>query len=108
MHLGVQFVLENVQIIGGSNGDDVLSRVPRRMEDLLGKVQAVHADVVLAALPSGGADPPRLEDGPRFAALPGRFQGHVTLGVPVEHTEEVVVSSRHDDTGGQNRDHISC
>lgn len=108
MHLGVQFVLKNVQIIGGSNGDDVLSRVPRRMEDLLGKVQAVHADVVLTALPSGGADPPRLEDSPGFAALPGRFQGHVTLGVPVEHAEEVVVSSRHDDTGGQNRDRLSC
>lgn len=103
VHLGVQFVLENVEIIGGSDGDDVLSRVPRRVEDLLGKVQAVHADVVLAALSSGGADPPRFEDGPGFAALPRRFQGHVALGVPVEHAEEIVVGSCHDDTDEQNR-----
>lgn len=108
MHLGIQFVLENVEIIGGSDGDDVLSRVPRRVEDLLGEVQAVHADVVLAALSSGGADPPRLEHGPGFAALPRRFQGHVALGVPVEHAEEVVVGSCHDDTDEQNRERISC
>lgn len=108
MHLGVQFVLENVEIIGGSDGDDVLSRVPRRVEDLLGKVQAVYADVVLATLSSGGADPPRLEDGPGFAALSRRFQGHVALGVPVEHAEEVVVGSCHDDTDEQNRERISC
>lgn len=106
VHLGVQFVLKNVEIIGGSDGDDVLSRVPCRVEDLLGKVQAVHADVVLAALSSGGADPPRLEDGPGFAALPRRFQGHVALGVPVEHAEEVVVGSCHDDAE-RNRERIS-
>lgn len=104
MHLRVQFVLENVQIVGGSDGDDVLGRVPRCVEDLLGKVQAVDADVILTALPSGGADPSGLEDSPGFAALPRCFQGHVTLGVPVEHTEEVVVGSCHDDADEQNRD----
>lgn len=104
MHLRVEFVLENVQIVGGSDGDDVLGRVPRRVEDLLGKVQAVDADVILTALPSGGADPSGLEDGPGFAALPRCFQGHVTLGVPVEHAEEVVVGSCHDDTDEQSGD----
>lgn len=70
MHLRVQFVLENVQIVGGSDGNDVLGRVPRRMEDLLGKVQAVDADVILTALHPGGTDPSGLEDSPGFAALP--------------------------------------
>lgn len=66
------------------------------MEDFLGEVQAVHADVVLPALSPGGADPPRLQHGPRFAAFPRGLQGHVALGVPVEHAEEVVVGSGHD------------
>lgn len=69
MQLRVEFVLEDVQVVGGGDGDDVLGRVPGRVEDLLGEVQAVHADVVLPALSSGGADPPRLQDGPGFAAL---------------------------------------
>lgn len=57
MHLRVEFVLEDVQVVGGSNSDDVLSRVPGRVEDLLGEIQAVHADVVLTALSSSGTDP---------------------------------------------------
>lgn len=69
MHLRVEFVLEDVQIVGGGDGDDVFSRVPGCMEDLLGEVQAVHADVVLPALSSGGTDPPRLQDSAGFAAL---------------------------------------
>lgn len=103
MHLRVEFVLEDVQIVGGGDGDDVLVWVPRRVEDLLGEVQAVHADVVLPALSTGGADPPRLQDGPRFTALSRRLQGHVALGVPVEHAEEVVVGSGHDDTDERER-----
>lgn len=96
MHLRVEFVLEDVQVVGGGDGDDVLGGVPGRVEDLLGEVQAVHADVVLAALPPGGADPPRLQDRSGFAALPRGLQGHVPLGVAVEHAEEVVVGPGHD------------
>lgn len=103
VHLGVELVLEDVEVVGGGDGDDVLRRVPGRVEDLLGEVQAVHADVVLPALPAGGAHPPWLQDGPGFAALPGRLQGHVTLGVPVEHAEEVVIGARHDHTGQGER-----
>lgn len=69
MHLRVEFVLEDVQVIGGSNGDDVLIRVPGCMEDLLGEVQAVHTDIILPALSSGGADPSRLQDSSGFAAF---------------------------------------
>lgn len=70
MHLGVEFVLEDVQVVGGGDGDDVLGGVPGGVQDLLGEVQAVHADVVLPPLPSGGADPPRLQHGSGFAAFP--------------------------------------
>lgn len=69
MHLRVEFVLEDVQVVGGGDGDDVLSRVPGRMENLLGEVQAVHADVVFPALSPSGADPSRFQDSSRFAAL---------------------------------------
>ena len=96
MHLRVEFVLEDVQVVGGCDGDDVLVWVPGRVQDLLGEVQAVHADVILPALSSGGTDPPWLQDGAGFAALSRCLQGHVALGVPVEHAEEVVVGSGHD------------
>lgn len=96
MHLGVELVLEDVQVVGGGDGDDVLVGVPRRVQDLLGEVQAVHADVVLAPLAAGGAHPARLQHGPRLAALPRRLQGDVALGVAVEHAEEVVVGAGHD------------
>lgn len=96
VHLGVELVLEDVQVVGGGDGDDVLVGVPRRVQDLLGEVQAVHADVVLAPLAARGAHPPRLQHGPRLAALPRRLQRDVALGVAVEHAEEVVVGSGHD------------
>lgn len=98
MHLLVEFVLEDVQVVGGSDGDDVLRGVPGRVQDLLGEVQAVHADVILASFPAL-ADAPRLEHGPGLTALPGRLQGHVTVGVPVKHPEEIVVGPSHDHTG---------
>lgn len=106
MHLRVELVLEDVQVVGGGDGDDVLIRVPGSVEDLLGEVQAVHADVVLSALSPSGTNPPRLQDSPGFAALPRRLQGHVAFGVPVEHAEEVVVSSGHDHTE-KRRERIS-
>jgi len=48
----VDLVLEDVEVVGGRHGDDVLVRVPRGVKDLLAEVQAVHADLVLAALPT--------------------------------------------------------
>ena len=102
MHLLVEFVLEDVQVVGGSDGDDVLRGVPGRVQDLLGEVQAVHADVILASFPAL-ADAARLEHGPGLTALPGRLQGHVAFGVPVKHPEEVVVGPSHDHTGRGGR-----
>ena len=99
----VHLVLEYVEVVGGCHGDDVLGGVPGRVQDLLGEVQAVHADVVLPPL-APGAHAARLEHGPGLAALPRRLQGHVPLGVPVEHPEEVVVGAGHDHTGERGRE----
>ena len=46
----VDFVLEDVEVVGGGHGDDVLLGVPGGVQDLLAEVQAVHADLVLATL----------------------------------------------------------
>ena len=100
VHVGVHLVLEDVQVVGGRDGDDVLGRVPGRVQDLFGEVQAVHADVVPPPL-AAHAHAPRLEHRPGLAALPRRLQGHIPLGVPVKHAEEVVVGPGHDDAGGR-------
>lgn len=71
------------------------------MEDLLVEVQAVHADLVLLPLATGGHFP-WFEGGPGFAALPGRLQCDVPPGVAVEHSEEVVVGAGHDGTDGKS------
>lgn len=91
----VDLVLKDVEVVGGGNGDDVLGRVPGGVQDLLVEVQAVHADLVLAAL-AANAHFARLENGPRLAVLARGLQRHVALGVAVEHAEEVVVRAGHD------------
>lgn len=48
-----ELVLEEEEVVGGGDGDDVLVRVPRRVEDLLVEVQAVHVDLVLLPLSAG-------------------------------------------------------
>lgn len=93
----VDFVLENVQVVGGCHCNHVIFGVPGSVEDLLIEVQAVHADLVLLPLASRG-HLAWFERGPRFAALPGRLQCDVPPGVAVKHSEEVVVGSGHDGT----------
>ena len=48
----VDFVLEDVEVVCGCYGDDVLMRVPRGVKDLLAEVKAVHADLILPTLPT--------------------------------------------------------
>lgn len=43
----LELVLENEEVVGGGHGDDALVGVPRRVQDFLVEVQAVHADLVL-------------------------------------------------------------
>ena len=51
----LKFVLQQEQVVGGCDGDDVFRRMPSRVQYLLVKVQAVDVDLVLFAL-SASAD----------------------------------------------------
>lgn len=93
----VDFVLEYVQVVGGSHGNNVVGRMPGRVQNLLIEVQTVHTDLVLLPLPSW-THSPGLQTGSRLAVLSGSFQGHVPPRVSVKHPEEVVVGPRHDRT----------
>ena len=46
-----ELVLQEEEVVGGGDGDDVLVRVPRRVQDLLVEVEAVDEDLVALALP---------------------------------------------------------
>lgn len=102
MHVRIDLILEDVQVVGGRNGDDILGWVPGRVQDLLGEVQAVHTDVITPPLATH-THASGLEHCPGFAALPGGLQGHIPLGVAVKHAKEVVVGPGHDDTGERRR-----
>jgi len=67
------------------------------VEDLLVEVQAVHADLILLPLTTGGYLA-WFERGPWLAALPGGLQCDIPPGVAVKHSEEVVVGACHDGT----------
>lgn len=101
--VGHQSVLKNVEVVAGSNGDDVFFGMPSGMEYFFPKVQAVHADVRLFPfLPHAHA--PRLQDGASLAHLPTGLQSHVTPARPVKHSEVVVVSPRHYHAAAEERD----
>lgn len=99
----VQFILKNVQIVGGGYGDDVVQRMPGCVDNLFAEVQTVHTDFILFALPTC-AYFARLEDGSRPTVFPRRFVGHVLLIASVEHPEEVIVRTRHHNTAGSTRE----
>ena len=86
----LQFVLKYIEVVSGGHGDDVVLRVPGRVEDLLVKVQAVYTDLVLLALPTC-AHLAGLEHRTRLTAFPRRLQGHILPVASVKHPEEVVV-----------------
>ena len=46
-----ELVLQQEEVVGGGDGDDVFVRVPRRVQDLLVEVEAVDEDLVALALP---------------------------------------------------------
>lgn len=93
-NLLIDFVLENVQVVGGCHGYHIIFGVPRGMQDLLVEVQAVHADFILLPLPTCG-NFPWFQSSSWFAALSGSFQCDVPPGVAVKHPEEVIVGPSH-------------
>lgn len=68
----VDLVLEDVEVVGGCYGDDVLVWVPRSVEDLLAEVQAVDADLILTTLPTYAhlVDNRREEEMLRYGRVP--------------------------------------
>lgn len=100
LHVGVDSILEYIQVVGGRDGDDVLEWVPGHVQDLFGEVQTIHADVSAAPL-AAGVNPPGPQHSPRLAALPPGLQGHSSARLPVEHPEEAVVRPSHDDAEGR-------
>ncbi len=69
--------------------------MPGGVEDLSAEVQAVDADLV-PLTPAPRTHAPGLERASGRAVLPRGLQGHVALGVAIEHPEEVVIRARHD------------
>jgi len=49
----LELVLEEEEVVGGGDRDDVLRWVPGSVQDLLVEVQTVDVDLVLLALSSG-------------------------------------------------------
>lgn len=93
-YLLIDFVLENVQVVGGCHSYHIIFGVPRSMEDLLVEVQAVHADFILLSLSTCG-NLPWFESSSWFAALSGSLQCDIPPGVAVKHSKEVVVRPSH-------------
>lgn len=91
----VDFVLEYVQVIGGSHGNDIVRGVPGRVQDLLVEVQTVHTDLIFLPL-TPCTHLPGFEAGAWFAALSRGLQGHIPPCVSIKHSEEVVVGPGHD------------
>lgn len=91
----IGFLLEYVKVIDCCQCNDVILRMPGGIQDLSAEVQAVDADLVPLA-PAPRAHAPGLERATGRAVLPRGLQAHVTLGVAIEHPEEVVIRARHD------------
>lgn len=94
--VGVDSILEYVQVVGGCYGDDILWWVPGHVQDLFGKVQTIHSNVSAAPL-AASVNSPGPQHSPRLAAFPPGLQGHSSARLPVEHPEEAVVRPSHDD-----------
>lgn len=103
MSVGHLSVLKNVEVVAGSDGNDVFFGMPSGMEYFFPEVQTIYADVrVFPFLPHAHA--PRLQDGASLTHLPTGLQSHVTPACPVKHSEVVVVSPCHYHAVEEERD----
>lgn len=96
VRLRADTILEDVQVVGGCYGDDVLRWVPSHVQDFLTKVQAINAHISTATL-TASIHSPGPQHGPRLATFSPSLQGHAPPCLPVKHPEEAVVSPCHDD-----------
>lgn len=89
-------VREDEEVVGGSHGNRVLSRVPGGVEDLLGKVDRLDVDIVLAVLvvDAGHHLVPGRSHTLSLECRLVRLQCHIVLAVAVVDVKVVVVRSR--------------
>lgn len=95
--LWVDTILEDVQIVGGSYGNDILRWVPSHVQNFLSEVQAVNAHISTATL-TASIHSPGPQHCPRLAALSPSLKCYASPCLPVKHPEETVVRTGHDDT----------
>lgn len=103
VHFWVHFILKYVQIVCRCYSNDVLSWVPRCVQDLLSKVQTVNTDVIFPPFASD-ADSPGLKNSSWFTALSGCLQGNIPLGISVKHSKKVVICTCHYHTVERKRE----
>ena len=90
-----EFLVVQVEIIGGGDGEDVVLGMPGGMEDFFVKVEAIDGNLVLFPLVRH-ADLARFQDLPRTNVFPRSLEGRLPLGsATIEHPKEVVVTPRH-------------
>jgi len=88
-------LLKQKEIVGSCHRDDVLLRMPGRVQDLLVEVQTVHGDLVLLPL-APGAHLAWFEHCLWFSNFSRCFQCHFLPRIAIKHSEKVVVTSCHD------------
>lgn len=93
----INFVLEYIQVIGGSYSNNALHGVPGCVKDLLIEVQTVHANLILLPL-TPCAHFPGLQVRSGLAVLSRGFQCNIPPSVSIKHSKEVVVGPRHNGT----------
>lgn len=93
----LELILKYKQIVCGSNGDDVFLWMPRGMQNLFVKVEAVNANLVLLSFTTG-AHFAWFQHHFRFNNIARCFECEFLDGaaVAIKHAEEIVVAARHD------------
>jgi hypothetical protein len=86
---------EDEEVVGGGNGDRVLVRMPRRVQDLLGEINRLDIDIVLLAVlgPCHHLVLGRTHSLGLERALI-RLKSHIVLAITVVNVKIVVVRSR--------------
>ena len=87
--------MEQIQVIGGSYGEDIVPRVPRCVQDLPSVVQRLDADLVLL-LAVGGDDPLVAEDLAEGGHVPRGLVTPILSQLSVGDPKEVVVCPSYD------------
>lgn len=89
------FTLKYIEVVCGSNCNNILLWVPCSMQDFFVEVQAINTDFIFLSLASC-AHFPWLQHSPWFHVVSTCLQRHILLLLPVKHPEEIVVGPSHD------------